>query len=627
MQTRTDSDRNRKTFWLATSILAGGVVASSAITQWLGSSFGFDPALGDPIALGLYNPFDWLMWQWEPWAEYYRHFFRSIDSMAMLAGLGITAATVRLADIRRPKKHNDIHGSARFQTDDEVMDSGLVGQDEGVYLAAYRYRGRTYYLRHEGAEHIAVIAPTRSGKGVGPVMMTLLSHTESAVIYDEKGELWDMTAGWRQQSGSKVIRFEPGNPYASAGFNFLSEIRVGTPYEIKDTQNLAVMLIDPDGKGFKDHWDRTGYQLLAGVILHVIYAARAKGEVACLADVADILSNPDITPEKLYNEMKNNKHLPGKKRHKFIAQMGAKQANREERERGAVLSTSGTYLDLFADPIVSQNTRHSDFKIKDLMNADAPVSLYVMVPGSDKVRLKPLTRLLYTQIIRGLSDDRIDFTETVEPVGRFAKWMSWLATPIPRRSRRPKYPHKHKMLLMMDEFPSLGRMLVFQDALAKIAGFGMKAMIFMQDREQLLAEYHHETIISNTHIRLVYAPNKYETAKWISDELDDTTVSLDVYSESGRRGGAMSQVSHSTANSGRKLRTPGEIMKMPGPQKEGERIVAPGKAIVMISGQNPIEADQLLYFEDEVFAERALVPPPSVTDSLAAPAFSLAGTP
>jgi len=62
------------------------------------------------------------------------------------------------------------------------------------------YHGR--YLRHAGPEHVLLVAPTRSGKGVGLVLPTLLSWTQSAIIHDIKGENWALTAGWRARFSS-----------------------------------------------------------------------------------------------------------------------------------------------------------------------------------------------------------------------------------------------------------------------------------------------------------------------------------------------------------------------------------------------------------------------------------------
>ena len=69
---------------------------------------------------------------------------------------------------------------------------------------------RLNYLRHNGPEHVLAFAPTRSGKGVGLVIPSLLAWEESAVIYDIKGENWAKTAGFRSQAGPSLLQVFAG---------------------------------------------------------------------------------------------------------------------------------------------------------------------------------------------------------------------------------------------------------------------------------------------------------------------------------------------------------------------------------------------------------------------------------
>jgi type IV secretion system protein VirD4 len=125
---------------------------------------------------------------------------------------------------------------------------------------------------------------------------TLLSWPSSCLVYDEKGELWEMTAGSRSQhSGNVVVRWEPGAVAGSAGFNFLEEVRLGTPHEVADAQNIALALCGPKGEGIDAayHWGKTSFDLITALILHELYRAHGQGKTASLADVAHALSNPD----------------------------------------------------------------------------------------------------------------------------------------------------------------------------------------------------------------------------------------------------------------------------------------------------------------------------------------------
>src|SRR3546814_2012832 len=100
------------------------------------------------------------------------------------------------------------------------------------------------YLRHNGPEHILCFAPTRSGKGVGLVIPSLLAWPGSCIVHDIKGENWDLTAGFRARHG-RVLLFDPTNP-ASNPYNPLLEVRKGD-WEVRDAQNIADILIDPEG--------------------------------------------------------------------------------------------------------------------------------------------------------------------------------------------------------------------------------------------------------------------------------------------------------------------------------------------------------------------------------------------
>ena len=84
------------------------------------------------------------------------------------------------------------YGSARWADAADIRKTGLT-KPAGVFLGQHDDQ----YLRHEGPEHVLTFAPTRSGKGVGLVVPTLLSWPASAVIHDIKGENWQITAGWR----------------------------------------------------------------------------------------------------------------------------------------------------------------------------------------------------------------------------------------------------------------------------------------------------------------------------------------------------------------------------------------------------------------------------------------------
>ena len=203
----------------------------------------------------------------------------------------------------REAKTAATYGSARWATPPEIRAAGLAGPD-GVVLGRFEQD----YLRHDGPEHVLCFAPTRSGKGVGLVVPTLLTWPGSCIVHDIKGENWTLTSGFRARHG-RVLLFDPTNS-KSAAYNPLLEVRRGE-WEVRDVQNVADVLVDPEGSlERRNHWEKTSHALLVGAILHVLYAEPDK----TLAGVASFLSDPKRPIETTLRAMMTTPHLakPGR---------------------------------------------------------------------------------------------------------------------------------------------------------------------------------------------------------------------------------------------------------------------------------------------------------------------------
>jgi type IV secretion system protein VirD4 len=424
-------------------------------------------------------------------------------------------------------------------------------------------------LRHNGPEHLLAFAPTRSGKGVGLVIPTLLSWTGSAVIHDIKGENWELTAGWRARF-SHCLLFNPTDE-RSARYNPLLEVRRG-PQEVRDVQNIADILVDPEGAlERRNHWEKTAHSLLVGAILHVLYAEQEK----TLARVATFLSDPNRSFISALRVMMTTNHLGTAERpvvHPVIASAARELLNKSENERSGVLSTAMSFLALYRDPTVAAVTSACDWRIEDLLHAERPVSLYLVVPPSDISRTKPLVRLVLNQIGRRL-------TERLEAQsGR-----------VPRQ-----------LLMMLDEFPALGRLDFFETALAFMAAYGIRAFLIAQSLNQIVKAYgENNSILDNCHVRIAFATNDERTAKRISDALGTATEQRSMRNYAGHRLAPwLAHVMVSRQETARPLLTPGEVMQLPQSDE-----------LVLIAGMSPIRARKLRYFEDRRFTSR-LYPPP-----------------
>lgn len=603
------------------------ILGFQAATQFFAYKFYYQGVLGSNIN-GFY-PF-WSILNWySKWHEQYANIFFSAGNIGTLAtaiGL-IFCFMLKMALANSSKANPYLHGSARWADKKDIENAGLFGE-EGVYVGAWEEKnGVIKYLRHNGPEHVLTYAPTRSGKGVGLVVPTLLSWPHSAIITDLKGELWAMTAGWRQQHAkNKVLRFEPAAADGSICWNPLDEIRLGTQYEVGDVQNIATLIVDPDGKGLESHWQKTSQALLVGLILHVLYKAKEEGTTANLPAVDAILAdrNKDIT--KLWVEMTEYLHT-GSENHPAVAAAARDMMDRAEEEAGSVLSTAKSYLSLYRDPVVAKNVSKSEFFIKDLMNHENPVSLYIITQPNDKSRLRPLVRIMMNMIVRLLADkmefERISVDIVPSLINKFLRFLSIGKTESsPLSYIQSKKTYKHRLLGMIDEFPSLGKLEILQESLAFVAGYGIKFYLICQDLNQLKSRETgygpDETITSNCHIQNAYPPNRVETAEHLSKLTGQTNITREQITTSGRRTSAfLSQVSRTYHEVQRPLLTVDECLRMPGPKKTPDgQIEEAGDMVIYVAGYPAIYGKQPLYFKDPIFMARAGVPEPKNTDKI-----------
>ena len=105
--------------------------------------------------------------------------------------LGTAAAIAGSVWHARQLNNVTTYVSARWASTRKTADAGLL-QPSGVFLGLLN-KG---YLRYDGPEHVMVLAPTRSDKGVGIVVPILLTWTGGTVINDVKDENWSMPWGY-----------------------------------------------------------------------------------------------------------------------------------------------------------------------------------------------------------------------------------------------------------------------------------------------------------------------------------------------------------------------------------------------------------------------------------------------
>jgi len=542
-------------------VLAAFLASLIITTQWTAGALGYQSQLGTPdfILFGypLYAPWKFFLW-WYAYDAYARSIFET-GALFFLSGVAISVATAFGFSLWRAREAKDsaTYGSARWATARDVRRLELTNGD-GVVLGALDRQ----LLRHDGDEHVLVIAPTNTGKSVGISLPTGLVWRHSYLALDLKGENWSVTSGLRKAFGP-VYRFAPTTADTHR-YNPLTQIRRGEA-EVRDAQVLADMLVDPEGAlRERSHWQLRAFELLVATILWTLYAEKRKS----LARVGELLADPARPVLDLFDEMLRRPIKDGAA-HPVVAAGARQLLDMADAERSGVVSTALGFLALYRDPILAHATEASDFSIEELITGPRPVSLYLVVPPEEMSRLKALLRLMINQILKRLTEIASQNTD-----GR-------------------------RVLLMLDEFPQLGKLDFFEHALAYIRGYRIKACLVAQSLNQLVQTYgENSSILDNAHVRVAFACNDERTARRISDMLGVTTETRAQMNYAGSRMAPwLGHTMVSRQEVPRPLLTPGEVMQLP----HADALILPG-------GAPPIRAKKVRYFSEPVFQARLLPP-------------------
>lgn len=554
------------------------------ISLYVGNIYIFYKANGI-TSKDIINPFFLLPY----YSEYYSNIlvykaFRLIlgSFLILIAGIG---------GIILKKQNDPSYGTARWGTLDDLDSLNVLKTKytDGVILGLAKGLFKTFKIVDNSNTHIALIAPTRAGKGVGVIIPTLLNWKSSTITTDLKGENYVKTAGFREKIlKHKVLKFAP-HDQDSCSYNPLAQIRLKTSYEYADTQIIADILTDPGEGKSRDHWITQASALLVAIILHVCYEKSKKGEVASLGHVMDFFNDPSkpildrilelMTFQhsdnleffsSIYDSSQNAGVNPGT--HPIVSRTAAEIINKDPRESSGIISSCITAITLYKDPIIRKNTTNVDFKIYDLMNDKVPVDLYIVIEAKSIVSLSPLLRILISQIIGIL---------------------------CPKMEKPDKMPHKHKLLLMLDEFPAWGKIPLLERALAYIAGYGMKAVIIAQGINQLRQAYGDKNmILENCSIAVFYTPQATDkaTSELISTLLGKRTIKTQNKSFKALK---LDTGNVSENRIARELLTPEEVMRY-----------SEKKNLIFFKGKPTYRGIKITYYDDDDFKNKAKIAPP-----------------
>ena len=495
------------------------------------------------------------------------------------------------------------HGDAEFGTYDDLKknkkkpsDVDFLSGNENGFVIGYvkTLSGKLKLLYDTSMIHIALFLPTRGGKGVGYIIPSLIAGLKerSTFISDIKKENYELTSWYRAKIlKHRILKFEPMNELSNS-YNFLSEVRYGTNYEIEDCRIIGTMIVGEDeskdpfwGDSAKDtistltgyvHYrevsnrpeedpDITDVRVSLNDVISIItntenslYRMFAKylGKPMEEDEYEDEMSKDFILKKKtverlrkIYTDDESIKAL-NKGLHPFVAkQFGYLLQNTGENTFKSITSTAKTKLQVFEIPSVVKNIGKSDFRAMDLVNNDNPVDLYFVIKPKDIDLLAPLVRIMYIQLtnllMESLSKKNFNIT------------------------------------FLMDELNAYGKMKPLVKGLGYYAGFGIKMVGIFQGLDQLNSTYDKQgkEVLNGCQIQIFGRPNDEAAPDYISKTLGKETIKVKSRNIGLKGGGNVSE-------QGKDLLSPSEI-----------RLLPDRKAVVITGYKKPLLLDKLYYYE------------------------------
>lgn len=365
-----------------------------------------------------------------------------------------------------------VEAAAAFEEHDEPLsfESGL----DSLLLGAHResrqslgfhaksaHRTETRAALYDGDAHLCTVAPTRSGKGIGVIAPNLMTYRGPVVVFDPKGENYEITARRRREMGHQVVRLDPFEVCGEGGdaFNPLDLFGLkGIDVEC-DSQSVASLLARGITGSKEPFWDINGSGLSAGLIA----CALTQGDQAKknLNYVVDALTRDDV----VYN-LAVVLDTVGKEISKYAHREIASMLQMPDITRGGVLATAQTYFKPFMSDLIGKTLDKSSFSLQDFADGK-PISIYLVLPPSRLHSHRGLLKL----------------------------WMGTLLAAILTRKRIPRL----KTLFLIDEAAQLESFPLLEPMITLAAGYGVWVHTFWQDLSQLKTCYPEswKTILNN----------------------------------------------------------------------------------------------------------------------------------
>jgi type IV secretion system protein VirD4 len=512
------------------------------------------------------NPDEALPWSILGFIQYQSEPFGTRLAIAFVAPNVLIAAAIGLL-LLKPKSTD-----SRWATRADIKKAGLFAR-QGLLLGDAHGK----FLYSDSDTHTFVIAPSRSGKGVGVVIPNLLTWPDSFICLDIKKENHEITSGFRGSLDHKVINFSPfSTNKTSHCYNPFDYISDDPDRRITDLQIMATSFVSLTERG-DPHFPEEAQDLFVGLALYILDNANYPSTIGSIFRLLG-------TEESFYKILRHIAQTQPKL-HESARQLFNSYANKAEKERSGIKSTLGRALKLWRNPVIDAITSKSDFSFHDLRKTRH--AIYLGVGLQDMAALAPLMRVFFEQAITVLTS----------------------SLPDPKTEPR-------KVLMLMDEFHILGNMQIMNNAFTLLAGYNIRFMGIVQDiglLDKVYDKQTRDTILSNCAHQVFYSTQNQVTQDYISHACGEHTVQS-------------KSVSKPRGFSKEKARVTFSEKIVPLIKPHDVHLYDKNKAIILVDNSYPIQAKKLYYYKEKGFKERLLTAaetPPIVTKSHFAPKFDI----
>lgn len=405
----------------------------------------------------------------------------------------------------------------RFMADQPPINYWMAPHDlaRHAYVPGQIILGKfgNQFLGHLDDRPTVTIAGARAGKTSTVLEPNLYLYPGSMLVLDPKGEL-AATASLRRALGHEVHVLDPfgQSGQGNACFNALAELDPESWTIIDDVAAVTQALIVEDGDGRSRHWNESARALLRGIILLTLLFPAPERNLVTVRELL-LLTHPrlveaikarprpaesNLPDEEFYNvnrvgiqALLTAMAQSGERFGGVLAAIGNRFLGTPQSERGSIFSTAAAQTDFLDSLPLRQMSRRSDFRL-DALRGNRPTTIFLCLP-----------------------------------VGRMESHYRWLRLVVQMActvlERMGTYPRgRPPILLLMEEFATLGHMEIMERAAAYFPGFGVKLWAVLQDTTQLQRYYGQswETFLGNAGLIQCFANGDQATLEFIARRLE-----------------------------------------------------------------------------------------------------------